>query len=65
VDLLRQHPVGSTAVGVVKPDHAGTASGINATFRQIGVAVAVAVLGAIFDSRISATSRPAAGEYAS
>jgi predicted MFS family arabinose efflux permease len=49
----------------VKPDHAGTASGINATFRQIGVAVAVAVLGAIFDSRISATSRPAAGEYAS
>jgi len=28
------------------------ASGINATFRQIGIATSVAVLGSIFDSRI-------------
>jgi hypothetical protein len=29
------------------------ASGVNSTFRQIGIAVSVAVLGGIFDARIS------------
>jgi hypothetical protein len=58
-------PLASTAVGVVKPEHAGMASGINATFRQIGIAVAVAVLGSIFDSGVSTTTGSAAGRYAS
>ena len=41
-------PLASTAVSVVEPSRAGMASGINATFRQIGVATGVAGLGAIF-----------------
>jgi EmrB/QacA subfamily drug resistance transporter len=45
-------PLASTAVGVVNPRRAGMASGINATFRQIGVAAGVAALGSIFASRI-------------
>ena len=38
----------STAVAVVAPAQAGTASGINSTFRQVGIATGVAALGAIF-----------------
>ncbi len=41
-------PLASTAIGVVVPDRAGMASGINATFRQIGFATAIAALGSIF-----------------
>jgi len=56
----------STAVRVVPPEHAGVASGVNSTFRQIGIAVSVAVLGAIFDARISgATAATLTGRYAS
>src|ERR1017187_4169047 len=59
-------PLASTAVGVVQPQHAGMASGINATFRQIGIATSVAVLGSIFDSKIGgATAATATGHYAS
>jgi EmrB/QacA subfamily drug resistance transporter len=45
-------PLASTAVGVVHPNRAGMASGINTTFRQIGIAAGVAVLGSIFASQI-------------
>jgi EmrB/QacA subfamily drug resistance transporter len=40
-------PLASTAVGVVEPRFAGMASGINSTFRQVGIATSVAALGTI------------------
>jgi EmrB/QacA subfamily drug resistance transporter len=40
-------PLASTAVAVVEPARAGMASGINGTFRQIGVATGIAALGSI------------------
>ena len=40
-------PLASTAVGVVAPARAGMASGINSTFRQVGIATGVAALGTI------------------
>ncbi len=46
-------PLASTAVGVVAPQDAGMASGINSTFRQIGIATAIAALGTIFASHLS------------
>ena len=45
-------PLASTAVGVVEPRRAGMASGINSTFRQVGIATGIAALGAIFQNRI-------------
>jgi EmrB/QacA subfamily drug resistance transporter len=45
-------PLASTAVGVVPPHQAGMASGINSTFRQIGIASGVAALGSVFTSQI-------------
>jgi EmrB/QacA subfamily drug resistance transporter len=45
-------PLASTAVGVVEPKDAGMASGINSTFRQIGIATAVAALGSVFAARM-------------
>ncbi|MGA7835288.1 MAG: MFS transporter [Acidimicrobiales bacterium] len=41
-------PLASTAVGVVAPRRSGMASGVNTTFRQIGIAVGIAVYGTIF-----------------
>jgi EmrB/QacA subfamily drug resistance transporter len=41
-------PLASTAVGVVPPQRFGMASGVNTTFRQIGLATSVAALGSIF-----------------
>jgi EmrB/QacA subfamily drug resistance transporter len=38
----------TTAVGVVPPQRAGMGSGINSTFRQIGIATGTAALGALF-----------------
>ncbi len=46
-------PLASTAVSVVEPRRAGMASGINNTFRQVGIATGIAALGAIFQDRIS------------
>jgi len=46
-------PLASTSVSVVEPQRAGMASGINNTFRQIGIATGIAALGAIFQSRIT------------
>jgi EmrB/QacA subfamily drug resistance transporter len=45
-------PLVSTAVGVVEPARAGMASGINATFRQVGIATGVAGLGTILASHV-------------
>lgn len=45
-------PLASTAVGVVQPAHAGMASGINSTFRQIGIATGIALLGTLFSSKV-------------
>src|SRR5215471_619312 len=46
-------PLASTAVGVVKPERAGMASGINSTFRQVGIATGIALLGTLFTNRIT------------
>ena len=46
-------PLASTAVGVVRPEQAGMASGINSTFRQVGIATGIALLGTLFSSRLS------------
>jgi EmrB/QacA subfamily drug resistance transporter len=43
----------STAVGVVPPQRSGMASGINSTFRQVGIATGIAILGALFESQIT------------
>jgi EmrB/QacA subfamily drug resistance transporter len=45
--------IAETALGVVPPARAGMASGINSTFRQVGIATGVAGLGAIFQSQIA------------
>jgi EmrB/QacA subfamily drug resistance transporter len=45
-------PLAATAVGVVEPERAGMASGINSTFRQVGIATGIAVLGTVFVSQI-------------
>jgi hypothetical protein len=44
----------STAVGVVPARAAGMASGINTTFRQVGVATGIAVFGTLFATRLTA-----------
>ena len=41
-------PLASTAVGVVSPQRSGMASGVNTTFRQIGIATGIAAYGSIF-----------------
>jgi EmrB/QacA subfamily drug resistance transporter len=43
----------STAVGVVQPRSAGMASGINTTFRQVGIATGIAVFGTLFATRLT------------
>jgi EmrB/QacA subfamily drug resistance transporter len=45
-------PLASTAVGVVTPERSGMASGVNTTFRQIGIAVGIALYGTIFSSAL-------------
>ncbi len=45
-------PLASTAVGVVQPQQAGMASGINSTFRQVGIATGIALLGSLFSSQV-------------
>jgi EmrB/QacA subfamily drug resistance transporter len=41
-------PLASTAIGVVSPERAGMASGVNSTARQVGFATAIAAYGTIF-----------------
>ncbi|HTS98672.1 MAG TPA: MFS transporter [Streptosporangiaceae bacterium] len=43
----------STAVGVVSHRAAGMASGMNTTFRQVGVATGIAVFGTLFATRLT------------
>ena len=45
-------PLASTAVGVVPPQQAGMASGINSTFRQVGIATGIALLGTLFSNDV-------------
>jgi predicted MFS family arabinose efflux permease len=47
-------PLAATAVGVVPPQQAGMGSGINTTFRQVGIATGIAGLGAIFQHQVAA-----------
>jgi len=61
-------PLVSTAVGVVAPARAGMASGVNSTFRQVGIATGIAALGSIFSHQVAAALQdklagtPAAGQ---
>jgi EmrB/QacA subfamily drug resistance transporter len=50
---LTNPAIASTAVGVVEPRRAGMASGVNSTFRQVGIATGIAGLGAIFQGTIT------------
>ncbi len=52
-------PLASTAVGVVEPRFAGMASGINSTFRQVGLATSVAALGSILATHTASATGPA------
>jgi EmrB/QacA subfamily drug resistance transporter len=45
--------IGSSAIAVVPPEKSGMGSGINSTFRQVGIATGVAALGAVFQSQIN------------
>jgi EmrB/QacA subfamily drug resistance transporter len=51
-------PLASTAVGVVPVARAGMASGVNSTFRQVGIATGIAALGSIFSQRVADQVRP-------
>jgi EmrB/QacA subfamily drug resistance transporter len=51
-------PLASTAVGVVPVARAGMASGVNSTFRQVGIATGIAALGSIFSQRVGDQVRP-------
>jgi EmrB/QacA subfamily drug resistance transporter len=51
-------PLASTAVGVVPVARAGMASGVNSTFRQVGIATGIAALGSIFTQRVADQVRP-------
>ena len=45
--------IGQAAIAVVPVEKSGMGSGINSTFRQVGIATGVAGLGAIFQSQIN------------
>jgi EmrB/QacA subfamily drug resistance transporter len=51
-------PLASTAVGVVPVARAGMASGVNSTFRQVGIATGIAALGSIFSRQVTNAVRP-------
>jgi hypothetical protein len=51
-------PLASTAVGVVSVDRSGMASGVNSTFRQVGIATGIAALGSIFSQQVADAVRP-------
>ena len=44
--------IGQAAIAVVPVEKSGMGSGINTTFRQVGIATGVASLGAVFQSRV-------------
>jgi EmrB/QacA subfamily drug resistance transporter len=57
----------TAAIGVVEPRRSGMASGINSTFRQVGVATGIATWGAIFQHEVTqkflAEAGPAANRF--
>lgn len=65
--------VGGLAIGVISPalaaamvsvlpvERSGIASGVNNTFRQLGIAMGIAGLGAVFEHRVSQALDPRAG----
>ncbi len=55
---LANPAIAATAIGVVSPERSGMASGINSTFRQVGIATGIAALGAIFGSQLSSSLGP-------
>ncbi|HVR04554.1 MAG TPA: MFS transporter [Solirubrobacteraceae bacterium] len=58
-------PLASTAIGVVHYSRSGMASGINSTFRQVGIATGIAGLGAVFEHEVvthTTSSLAAAGQ---
>jgi len=46
-------PLATTAIGVVEPRRSGASSGINSTFRQVGIATGIAALGALLQARVT------------
>ena len=56
--------IASTAIGVVRPERAGMASGFNNTCRQVGLAVGIAVLGAVFQHQLASRAAAGAGPHA-
>jgi hypothetical protein len=58
---LTNPAIASTAVGVVDPRRTGMASGINSTFRQVGIATGIAGLGAVFQSSVTSKITDALG----
>jgi EmrB/QacA subfamily drug resistance transporter len=54
-------PLASTAIGVVHHSRSGMASGINSTFRQVGIATGIAGLGAVFQHDVLNTTTGALG----
>jgi hypothetical protein len=49
-------------VGVVSPQRSGMASGINSTFRQVGIATGIAALGAVFQGLLTSKIAHVPGE---
>jgi MFS family permease len=53
-------PMSAAAMGAVSVDKAGVASGVLNTFRQVGVALGIAVMGAIITNRAAAAVKDGA-----
>ncbi len=51
----------TAAIGVVETRRAGMASGINSTFRQVGIATGIAIWGAVFEHKAVASFEAATG----
>ena len=51
---LTNPALAATALSTVPREQAGVGSGVNATFRQIGIATGIAALGAIFQHQLAA-----------
>jgi EmrB/QacA subfamily drug resistance transporter len=51
---LTNPALASTAISTVPREQAGAGSGVNATFRQVGIATGIAALGAIFQHQLAA-----------
>ena len=54
---LTNPALASTAISTVPREQAGAGSGVNATFRQVGIATGIAALGAIFQHQLAAHAR--------